>query len=469
VIENIHSGLKTFQPSFAPVSPMKQVLKNLVRHFYLTRRFFLIFGISMLIFVVAYAFPAFFAVAQVVLTVAILMVFVDMFLIFRNGITLNATRKMAKMLSLGDANIITLLLDNPTSLSFKLEIIDELPFQFQKRDFSLKINIKAGEKRRVPYELTPVTRGEYAFGNINLIATSGLGLVARRFQSAANQVVPVYPSVIQMKKFELMALRSIAHQDGVKKMRRIGHSYEFDQIKNYVAGDDYRAVNWKASSRRGELMVNQYEDERAQQIYCIIDKSRVMRMPFGGLTLLDHAINTALVISNVILQKKDKVGLLSFSNILGTTLAADNTPNQLNRILNELYKEKEGKGEASYEMLYYAVRRLIKGRSLLLFFTNFESIYALERVLPTLRLLNNQHLLVVVFFENTEISTFSKQESKTTEAIFHHTIAQQYVNDKVQMVQKLRQYGIQTILTKPEELSINTLNKYLELKSRGLI
>jgi uncharacterized protein (DUF58 family) len=392
-----------------------------------------------------------------------------MFLIFRNGITLNATRKMAKMLSLGDANIITLLLDNPTSLSFKLEIIDELPFQFQKRDFSLKINIKAGEKRRVPYELTPVTRGEYAFGNINLIATSGLGLVARRFQSAANQVVPVYPSVIQMKKFELMALRSIAHQDGVKKMRRIGHSYEFDQIKNYVAGDDYRAVNWKASSRRGELMVNQYEDERAQQIYCIIDKSRVMRMPFGGLTLLDHAINTALVISNVILQKKDKVGLLSFSNILGTTLAADNTPNQLNRILNELYKEKEGKGEASYEMLYYAVRRLIKGRSLLLFFTNFESIYALERVLPTLRLLNNQHLLVVVFFENTEISTFSKQESKTTEAIFHHTIAQQYVNDKVQMVQKLRQYGIQTILTKPEELSINTLNKYLELKSRGLI
>jgi uncharacterized protein (DUF58 family) len=469
VIENTFSGLKTFQPSFAPVSPMKQVLKNLVRHFYLTRRFFLIFGISMLIFVVAYAFPAFFAVAQVVLTVAILMVFVDMFLIFRNGITLNATRKMAKMLSLGDANTITLLLDNPTPLSFKLEIIDELPFQFQKRDFSLKINIKAGEKRRVPYELTPVTRGEYAFGNINLIATSGLGLVARRFQSAVNQVVPVYPSVIQMKKFELMALRSIAHQDGVKKMRRIGHSYEFDQIKNYVAGDDYRAVNWKASSRRGELMVNQYEDERAQQIYCIIDKSRVMRMPFGGLTLLDHAINTALVISNVILQKKDKVGLLSFSNILGTTLAADNTPNQLNRILNELYKEKEGKGEASYEMLYYAVRRLIKGRSLLLFFTNFESIYALERVLPTLRLLNNQHLLVVVFFENTEISTFSKQDSKTTEAIFHHTIAQQYVNDKVQMVQKLRQYGIQTILTKPEDLSINTLNKYLELKSRGLI
>ena len=216
-------------------------------------------------------------------------------------------------------------------------------------------------------------------------------------------------------------------------------------------------------------MVNQYEDEKSQQVYCIIDKSRVMRMPFGGLTLMDHSINAALVMSNIILQKKDKAGLLTFSDKLGSTLAADNTPNQLGRILHELYREKEGKGEASYELLYYAVRRLVRGRSLLLLFTNFESSFALERVLPTLRKINNMHVLVVVFFVNTEIEEFAKKEAQTTEDIYNQTIAQKFNDEKMGMMQKLRQYGIQTILTRPEDLNINTINKYLQLKSRGVI
>jgi uncharacterized protein (DUF58 family) len=192
-------------------------------------------------------------------------------------------------------------------------------------------------------------------------------------------------------------------------------------------------------------------------------------MPFNGLTLIDHAINTVLVMSNIVLQKKDKAGLLSFSDKLGSTLAADNSPNQLNRIMYELYREKEGKGEASYELLYYALRKLIHGRSLLLLFTNFESHFALERVLPILRLINNMHLLVVVFFKNTEVEDFTKKQAETTEEIYYQTIARKFMNDKIQMMQKLRQYGIQTILTRPEDLSINTINKYLELKSRGLI
>ena len=102
-------------------------------------------------------------------------------------------------------------------------------------------------------------------------------------------------------------------------------------------------------------------------------------------------------------------------------------------------------------------------------YTNFESTYAMERVLPILRRINNLHLLVVIFFENTEIKDFARQTVTDTEGIYIQTIAQKFIAEKVQMVQKLRQYGIQAILTKPEDLSINTVNKYLELKSRGLI
>ncbi len=439
------------------------------KNLYLTRRFFTAFGAVILLFVLSYSFGWLMPFAQTAFVVVCGVVLADFGLLFNKNTPLIATRRTPKLLSLGDTNRITLDITNRSIQRLSIQLIDEIPFQFQKRDFEMQLTLGANETRRTEYTLTPTERGEYHFGKINLFAMSFLGLMQRRFQSDAEKMVPVYPSVIQMKNFELMALRQIAHQSGIKKIRRLGHSYEFEQIKNYVAGDDFRAINWKASGRRNGLMVNQYEDEKAQQVYCIIDKSRVMRMPFGGLTLMDHSINAALVMSNIILKKKDKAGLLTFSDKLGSTLAADNSPNQLGKILHELYREKGGKGEASYELLYYAVRHLVRGRSLLLLFTNFESLFALERVLPTLRKVNNMHVLVVVFFINTEIEEFTKQNVQTTEDIYHQTIAQKFRDEKTQMMQKLRQYGIQTILTRPEDLNINTINKYLELKSRGLI
>ena len=441
------------------------MLKNL----YLSRRFFIAYGAVIILFVLSYSFGWLMPFAQTAFVVVCGVVLADIALLFNKNTDLSATRRTPKLMSLGDANRITLDISNRSNQRLEVHLIDEIPFQFQKRDFEMRLTLAANEGRRMEYELKPTERGEYNFGKINLFALSFFGLIQRRFQSDAEKMVPVYPSVIQMKNMELKAFKQIAHQSGIKKIRRLGHSYEFEQIKNYVAGDDFRAINWKASGRRNALMVNQYEDERAQQVYCIIDKSRVMKMPFGGLTLMDHSINAALVMSNIILQKKDKAGLLTFSDKIGSTLAADNSPNQLGRILHELYREKEGKGEASYELFYYAVRRLVRGRSLLLLFTNFESQFALERVLPTLRKVNNMHVLVVVFFINTEIEEFAKQTAETTEDIYNQTIAQKFRDEKTGMMQKLRQYGIQTILTRPEDLNINTINKYLELKSRGVI
>ena len=440
-----------------------------MKNLFLTTRFFIAFGVVLFTFLLSFPIRDLFPVAQTLLVATIAITIADALLLFAKNTRVVARRIVPKILSLGDNQTIHLEVENHSNLALTTTLIDELPMQFQKRDFELSMKLQAGEARKTDYALRPTERGEYHFGDINIFIASLIGLIQRRIIQPATTTVPVYPSVIQMKKYEFKGLHQIAHGFGLKKIRRIGHSYEFEQIKNYVAGDDFRSVNWKASGRRGAIMVNQYEDERAQQIYCIIDKSRVMRMPFAGLSLMDHAINTSLVIANIILHKKDKVGLLSFSDKIGSVLQAETGPNQLNRILHELYKEKEGKGEASYELLYYAVRRLIRGRSLLMLFTNFETMFALERVLPTMRLMNNLHLLVVVFFINTEIEDFAKQTATSTEDIYHQAIAQKYLDEQSQIALRLRQYGIQTILTRPEDLSMNTINKYLELKSRGLI
>lgn len=436
---------------------------------YLTNRFFWVFGGLAAFFALSYGFGILFPLAQAAFLVGVALVGVDIALLFGRRPNVLCARELSPVFSLSDPNPVTLRLHNAGPLRLRLTVLDELPVQFQRRDFEERLTLAPEERSVIRYELKPLTRGAYHFGKINVFAATRLGLAERRIRFDQPAEVSVYPSIIQMKRYELRAMRHIAHETGIKKMRRIGHSYEFEQIKNYVQGDDYRSINWKASSRRATLMVNQYEDERSQQVYCIVDKSRVMRMPFEGLSLMDYAINTSLAISNIILKKQDKAGLITFSDVMGATLKAERNAGQLNRIIESLYREKERSGESNFELLYEAARRLISMRSLLLLFTNFESSYALERALPVLRRLNRFHLLVVVFFENTEIRALANEEVERTADIYRQTIARQFLQEKKEMVYKLRQYGIQAILTRPQDLTLNTINKYLELKSRGLI
>lgn len=442
---------------------------NLIRNLYLTNRFFWIYGLIVVMFAASFILPFLFPVAQTALVVVTAAFLVDVLLLFNRRLTLNCERNLPKVFSLGDPNTVKINIELFYNMPLWLTIIDEIPEQFERRDFKIDFKLPPRQEKIIEYQITPKSRGEYIFHNINVFLKSSIGLIERRKQYQQEQNLPVYPSIIQMKQFALKAFARTSHYQGIKKMRRIGHSYEFEQIKNYVRGDDYRSINWKATSRRGQLMVNQYEDERAQQVYAIIDKSRPMKMPFNGMSLLDYAINTSLVISNISLKKNDRAGLLTFSDKIGTTIKADRTTNQLNKILNALYNEKERHLEANYELLYRTVRRMIQGRSLLFLFTNFESSYAAERVLPILRRLNVLHLLVVVFFENTEVNDYTRSDAQNIEQIYYQTIAQQFMSEKEQIAQMLRQYGIQAIITRPEELSLNTINKYLELKSRGLI
>lgn len=440
-----------------------------LKHLFLTNRFFYVMAGLILVMMLSHPFGFLLPLAQTAILLFLLLFLIDVLLLFNRKVKVSATRDTASILSLGDDNPVRLSVKNHSALNLVIEIIDELPEQFQMRDFKLRSRLSPYGSCEHRYFLRPLVRGEYAFGLINLYVITALGLVKRRIAAGGEATIPVYPSIIQLKKYELKTISRTATDYGVKKVRRIGHSYEFEHIKPYQRGDDYRSVNWKATGRRASLMVNQYEDEKSQQVYCLIDKSRVMHMPFNGLSLLDYAINASLVISNIVLGKQDKAGLITFAERPKTLLKASRSKTQLKKVLEALYREKEGAVEASYESLYMAVRKIISGRSLLFLYTNFESTYALQRVLPQLRKLNTHHLLVVVFFENTEIKTETSNQVENIEDIYTQITAEHHTLSKIQIAQQLRQLGIFSMLTKPENLTVNTINKYLELKSRGMI
>lgn len=398
-----------------------------------------------------------------------LLVLIDFLLIYGQKKTFFATRALPEKLSNGDENEIRVYLESFYSFPTHVGLIDEIPFQFQKRDLWFTSNLKAKEKKTIHYTLRPTKRGEYAFGLIRIYLRSPLGLVIRRFDFGPEVTVPVYPSFLQLRKYELMAISNRLNEIGVKKIRRMGHSMEFDQVKNYVQGDDYRTVNWKATARKGDLMVNAYTDERAQHVYCIIDKSRAMKLPFDGLSLLDYAINASLVLSSVALLKGDKAGLITIAENTGSIVPADQRPAQLGKIMQVLYKEKTRYLEANMEALYLSVRTVLRQRSLVVFFTNFESMSALNRQLPFLKRIAKFHLLLLVFFENTGLRALTDEPATDVEGIYAKTIADKFVYEKKLMVKELAKHGILSILTPPEKLSVNVVNRYLAIKAQQKI
>lgn len=441
-----------------------------IQPLYFGRRFYLAFVVIIALYVLSYNWPDLYLVAGIVLLAFLSLVLFDYSILFFRKQGVKVERLLPDQFSNGDNNKVAILLKNRFPFRVFVKVIDEIPVQFQRRDFILQTVLHDREQQRLEYFLRPVERGEYIFHSVNVFVKSPLGLVVRMQKTNEETMVKVLPSYLSLRQFELMAHSNNLSEAGSRKIRKIGHSLEFEQIKEYVTGDDIRSINWNATARKGgQLMVNNYTDERSQQVYCIIDKSRVMKMPFEGMTLLDYAINATLVLSRVALIRQDRAGLLTFAENIGHFLPADRKAGQMNSILDTLYNQQTKFLESDFEKLHALVRTRITQRSLIVLFTNFESVSGLQRQLPYIRSMARNHLLLVVFFENTELRELTESKVHDIESLYVKTIAEKFAYEKRLIVKELQQHGIMTILTAPQNLTINTVNKYLELKARQAI
>lgn len=435
---------------------------------FFTARFFKVFIALVALAIFSYWLPALFFWLPLLSVLFAATVVIDIFMLYGGKARgVEAERICGRKFSNGDANPVDLYVRNQYPFAVRLSLLEELPFQFQKRDMAFRLSANAGSEKHLSYEVRPLRRGVYVFGALNVFATAPLGLLSRRFQCAQQQEVGVYPSFIQMRHYELLAISNRLQMAGLKKIRRAGSSKEFEQIDPYVRGDDFRRINWKATARRNALMVNRYQDEKSQKIYCLINKGRAMEMPFNGMSLLDYAINATLVLSNIALQRSDKAGVVTFQHEVENLLPASSQSAQMRTIMELLYREETDFKEADMQRLYAFSERRLGSRSLLLLFTNYESIISLRRQLPYLKLLNRRHLLVPIFFRNTEIEKLSQHPAEDMRTIYEKGLAEELMFQKDLMVQELQRAGIAALLTTPENLTADTLNKYLEIKARG--
>ena len=437
--------------------------------FYLTRRFYVVISCIVALFILAFFFDALMDIASIALLCVCIAVLIDLLLLYAGQLPLSAERFCAERFSNGDENMVTLQVINHRSYKIMVDVIDELPYQLKPMSKPFSFSVGPNETLSYTYALQPVERGEYHFGIINLFLFSPLGLAIRHIKSGKEKTVAVYPSFLQMRRYQLLSVTSQLEEKGSRQLRKIGSSLEFEQIKEYVPGDDYRTINWQATARRSSLMINTFMDERSQQVICIIDKGRNMKMPFAGITLLDYAINASLVLSNIVLLKQDKAGLLTYGKTIDQYVAPDKRSSHISHILETLYRQQTHFLDSNTEALYAAIRQRIKQRSLLILFTNFESMYGLQRQLPYLKKIASYHALLVVFFENTELSDVQKQPASTLEEVYTKAIATKFSFDKRQMVKELQNAGIMALLTAPQKLNANVINKYIEVKARQMV
>ena len=435
---------------------------------FINKRLYIAIAIIVLCFIAGYKSAFVFTVAQVLLAVLIFLCVYDFMLLFltqKNAIS--CRRECAERFSNGDENIIRLHLSNKYSFPVSLQIIDEIPDIFQVRDLLFAFQMNRREDKVLRYSLRPVKRGVYKFGKINVFASTKVGLISRRFKTGNPVDVKVYPSYIYLKQYELMATSNKLVLQGNKRVRKIGQQLEPDHIKEYVKGDDYRIINWKATARRNKLMSNVFQDERSQNVYCLIDKGRTMQSAFEGMTLLDYSINASLALSYVTILKGDKTGLLTFEKQFETMVPASRYPGQMRYIQDALYAQTTSFSESDFSALYQYVNKNIKNRSLLIIFTNFDSVPAMQRQHSYLSMLAKRHTILVVFFENTELHELADRQPATKEEAYETVIAEKLEYEKTLIINKLRQHNILSLLTHPNDLTIKTVNKYLEIKARG--
>ena len=444
-----------------------------MRSLFLTSRPFAALAVLTAVFVAAFFWPPLLAAGQTGVALLALAVLIDVLALYAVGGGLDGTRDVPAKMSLGDPNEIDVAIRSRCPFAVRTVVIDEVPVQFQARDAETTVRVPARGEAAFRYTLRPTTRGTYGFGHLLLYATGPLGLVRRRFRAAEGGEAAVYPSILQMQRYAFLATSDRLQEAGVRRVRRLGQTMEFDQVRAYVPGDDRRSVNWRATARRGEtsggqtLYVNTYQEERAQPVVAAIDMGRAMRSPFDGLTLVDHAVNASLVLLNTALLTDDRAGLVAFDQEVRTVLRPTRTPATLPTLLDALYRLDPGFRDPSFEALYGALRTQIRQRSLVLLFTNIDTVAGLERQLPYLRQIAKMHRLCVVLFENTGIRELLAARSERLEDVYVKAVAEGLALETREVARTLERHGIGALVTRPESVTSDAVNRYLQIRARG--
>ena len=468
---------------------------------FLKKRFFIILFAIATISALGVMVDALYGIALVLLCLLVVASAIDIALLML--LRIDGERDIASKLDLGEENVY--------SVSFKIikgwiksaYAIDEIPTELKKMEGDrLPLSNKEKSSFNCKTSIMPSCRGYFLLGR-SLVYVSCLGLFERRIiLQPEGQEVDVYPAFSRLREKDEQVRSRQTISTGNHKRQLPANKTEFRDIREYVAGDDIRTINWKATARTGHTMVNEYEDERSQHVINVIDCGTAMQRTFNSLSLQDHAINASLLVSYSALEREsDCVGVCSYGPKGISFLPPRAGKPQFNSIMQQLYALDTEYGESDIEQLCLVIDRNVKRRSLIFLYTEIPTISVLERQLQFFKRISSRNCLVIVNCLDRELEGMAEREKykvenrlaqldepkrrtgfslmslrikgiveskigRTHSQCVESTLAKEMVNQKQLIADTLQQNGIYCLSIHPESLSFGILSKYIELKAK---
>lgn len=351
----------------------------------------------------------------------------------------------------------------PTRFEAKLdtnENLEDIPVQ-GLRGFE-------GRQRRFAFETRPVRRGEAKLETLWTRWKGPLGLVWKRRRETLDITIPVTPNTRWVKE-EAVRIYARDADFGIKSQIDKGDGAEFDALREFVAGMDRRAIDWKHSARHRTLLAKEFRTERNHNIVFAFDTGRLMSEPLGGIPKLDRAINAALLLAYVSLRSGDRVALYGFDarpGLASNILAGSRAFTHVQALAAEL--DYTG-NEANYTLALSDLSSRLERRSLIILFTDFVDTVSAELMLESLARLTSRHLVIFATFHDAALENLIDTPPQTPEDISRAVIADTLLMERELVFRRLQRLGVQIIETDPERFSARLVSQYLDVKQRGLL
>jgi uncharacterized protein (DUF58 family) len=383
-------------------------------------------------------------------------------------------RQYEQRLSLGADNVVNVMVRHHGQRDTTIQLRDEPPDEWLSVAGSaappiFRAPLHEHGEQTFTYTLRPLRRGDYRFGSLVLRWQGPLGLVRRQHTYDKGAPVQVYPNVLEVRKYDLLLRRNRLEDIGLRVNRRFGEGNEFERLRDYLPDDDYRHISWKATARRHEPITMQFESERSQTIFVAFDVGRMMAAPVGEMTRLDYVINSVLLFSYVVLGKGDRVGLMTFADTVTHYAEPRAGRAQFYRMLDLLYRVETQPIEPDFARALNYLKQKQRRRALVVVFTDLTGGVSMQQLASGVVGLRPHNLPLVVTISDPVLKHLTSTSPESELSVYERAAAQRVLDERRAILRRLEMQGVLTLDVPASQLSAAVINKYLEIKGRGML
>src|SRR5262245_37254898 len=301
-------------------------------------------------------------------------------------------REATRIASVQQNHRVTLHISNLSRQPRTGWIRDDIPQEFVPTPKEFVLRLTPRSRVTVHYELKPTRRGAFQLHQINLRVRSPLGLWQRLLVYSQTSELHVYPDMKQLSEYAILARTNRLSLMGVRRTRRIGLENDFERLRDYTLDDNYKYIDWRASARRLKLTVRDFQTSQSQRIIFLLDCGRLMTNESSGLSLLDHSLNAALLLSYVALRQGDSVGMIAFADRILRFVPPRGGMKQMNQLLHASFNRFPELIESRYDDAFLYLNSHCKKRSLVVLLTNVIDEVNAHQIESYLRNVVGRHL-----------------------------------------------------------------------------